>query len=108
MRVLTVSEIKGGWRSHCVQRDYPAPGTAADQVYRRLVADKGRAVFVGDITAAYRFKRAIADLMDFYGLDIRKGPRRGWYILAGEWFGSHYSDYVVQAIDAAVAARRAA
>lgn len=35
----------------------------------------------------------IRDLQDYYGLDIRK-IRNGEWVLAGEWIGRTYVDYI--------------
>jgi len=108
MRTLTVSEIMG--HAHGERRDYPREGSLIRAVYDRLAGGKGRAVFIGDLKQGYApstVASAVIQLREFYGCDIRRAGD-GHYILCGEWFGSHYSDYVVQAIDAAVAQQAAA
>lgn len=104
MRVMTVSEIKRD--SYSPHRNYPTPGSAADQVYQILVADKGRYAQLGGIgrvLGRHILTRAISRLMDDYGMDIRRHNRHkndGLYVLAGEWFGAHYEDYLAQAYHA--------
>jgi len=105
MRVITVSEMKGRDAPH---RDYPTPGSLADQIYQRLTSSKGKIVDLSDLRGKRSRDRwlAIGQLMDFYGLDIRKiHPRKhdALYVLAGEWFGSHYSDYVAAQHDGVAA-----
>jgi hypothetical protein len=36
-------------------------------------------------------------LQDFYGLDIRR-IRHGVWVLAGEWIGDEYRDYIAQRV----------
>jgi hypothetical protein len=38
-------------------------------------------------------ERPLSDLQDYYGLDIRRISRGKW-VLAGEWFGLTYLDYI--------------
>lgn len=108
MRVATVNEIKRGRTSEHLL-DYPHEGSAPKRLYDVLFAHRGRDV---DLRPACReiglpshggyLRTRLAMLTDYYGCDIRKGLKRGHYILAGEWFGAHYSDYVNQAIDEAI------
>lgn len=106
MRVASVTEIKTDhWGG---TRDYPRPGTRARQVYDFLRLHRGRTV---DTRPLWRemmmpshkgeFGSILSRLQDDYGCDIRR-VKNGHYILAGEWFGSHYTDYVAQAIDEAI------
>lgn len=107
MRVVTVSEMKRGKSSP--HAEYPATGTYPREVYNILYAARGRVVDLGPPGHRYTQRgRAIARLRDEYGCDIRTA--KGWncFILAGEWFGSKYVDYVNAAIDAAVARGEAA
>lgn len=107
MRVLSGDNLIHPDRDH-TKGDYPAAGTVARQVYDLLFEQKGRPV---DLSAApfgsSQRHNALNCLRDFYGCDIRR-TRSHTYILAGEWFGAHYSDYVNQAIDEAVARQRGA
>lgn len=101
MRVLTVSELKAP-RRHIPHQDYPRAGSVMDVIYRRLKDSPGRYVDLLDLAREHKggkFGQAISRLQDDYGLDIRRPPHshKGLYVLAGEWFGSHYSDYVAVA-----------
>ena len=44
--------------------------------------------------------RIMASLIDFYGLDIRHAGRKSQYILAGEWIGKVYIDYIAERLKA--------
>jgi hypothetical protein len=102
MRVLTVSELKK--EDNRKRNDYPTPGTFAWEVWKRLEANKGHAVELTTLANSVqpgRFHYALAQLQDMYGLDIRRlRPYHHKYILAGEWFGSHYTDYCAAAFHA--------
>jgi hypothetical protein len=104
VKTLPVSELKHSSRRHL--RAYPEEGTRARAVYDRLYAYKGRPVFIADLLKGNR-GRTLGDLRDYYGCDIRRVNYRH-HLLAGEWFGSEYVDYVNAAIDDAVARGEAA
>ena len=56
----------------------------------------GTAYFSANAGGSCRFGaggRTITDLRDYYGLDIRKITTRKW-VLAGEWIGRTYVDYI--------------
>jgi hypothetical protein len=105
MRVATVSELKGrsGGRN-----DYPALGTAYRAILDCLTEKPGCVVDMADLARKYpdgRFGHALERLRNDYGMDIRKvHPRKhdGLYVLAGEWFGANYSDYVAAAYAAPI------
>lgn len=106
MKTLPVSELKHSSRRHL--RAYPDEGTRVRAVYDRLYANKGRPVFIADLLRGNnRSSRALSDLRDYYGCDIRRVSYRH-HLLAGEWFGSEYVDYVNAAIDEAIAHGEAA
>jgi hypothetical protein len=74
----------------------PREGTKLRALYDYLMAHKGEplhvrlTLFNGDKQAA-----RLGILRDFYGLDIRRlGPGYGRWVLAGEWFGTAYRDYI--------------
>jgi hypothetical protein len=74
----------------------PREGTRLRAVYELFQASKGQPiVFVRRAGCT----RLIDDLIDYYGLDIRCLGRGRW-ILAGEWFGRVYVDYVAQRLTA--------
>lgn len=100
MRCPTASQIKGV-RCAPVQ-PLPREGTRTRQVYDLLQANKGRPVDVG--MRGPKLSSTIRNLEDFYGLDIRwlqngssRTGRQTLYMLAGEWFGRVYIDYVAEA-----------
>jgi hypothetical protein len=90
MRVETVSSMKGNAsrRGH----DRPSAGTKLGDLYDLFKANEG-------IPIAWRqgSGRSLEQLQDFYGLDIRC-IRSGIWVLAGEWFGSEYVDYIARRI----------
>jgi len=103
MRVLSVSELK---REHIktVRNDYPAEGSVAFQILTRLKSDPGHAVDLSDFRKIHShgaFSTYISQLVDMYGMDIRSTkPKSSKLILAGEWIGSHYTDYCAAAFNA--------
>lgn len=103
MRVLSVSELKNEQRD-TPHRDYPAKGTMGDRVIQRLMTDPGHAVDVSDLrghASNGSFNGTIESLRNMYGMDIRSTKPKGKkMILAGEWFGSHYTDYCAAAFKA--------
>jgi len=74
----------------------PREGTAIREIYDLFQANKGVPI---EFTIP-RNRRVVDSLIDFYGLDIRclhRGRRhcgKSRWVLAGEWFGSVYVDYV--------------
>lgn len=101
MHCATAAEIKTGKRHHSA-RHIPYEGTAARKAFDVLFAHKGAPVFVS-IAPHVR-----APLTDVYGLDlrlIRRGDRRvgrkSQWLLAGEWFGKVYVDYVAERLERA-------
>lgn len=100
MRCPTASQIKGARRAPV--QPLPREGTRTRQVYDLLQANKGRPVDVG--VRGTKLGSIIRNLEDFYGLDIRwlqngssRTGRQTFYMLAGEWFGRVYIDYVAEA-----------
>ena len=96
MRCANVSVIKGeknGFPRHAV----PAEGTKLRSLYDLFMCRKGEVL---EDAISVRLKgngRALADLRDYYGLDIRCIGYRQW-VLAGEWFGRVYVDYIAERI----------
>lgn len=83
---------------------WPAEGTKIRAVYDLLMASKGLPVEV-NLSRMFNSNggadgRRIQDLRDYYGLDIRKLSNGRW-VLAGEWFGKTYVDYIADRIHAA-------
>lgn len=98
MRVLTAAEMKNnrrGARTHKI----PAEGSQLRQLYDLLQASKGVPLDISAYQILGRNSaRAIADLTDYYGLDVRNlaSDRHPRWVLAGEWFGRVYVDYVAE------------
>lgn len=88
MRCTSAAHTKTGhFRGQLVPRE----GTRIRQVYDRLMAERGKPVatsFAGDANQS-----RLRQLRDFYGLDIRC-LRPGLWVVAGEWFGRTYVDYI--------------
>jgi hypothetical protein len=68
----------------------PRIGTKLRSIYDLFISSKGQVI---DFVAAH--ERPLSDLQDYYGLDIRRISRGRW-VLAGEWFGRVYLDYVAE------------
>jgi hypothetical protein len=87
MRLMTVSDIKFDRVS---ARQVPAEGTKVRATYDLFMAHKGEPIsFSRDRHHPFIIDR----LVDTWGLDIRR-IGKGRYLLAGEWFGIEYVDYV--------------
>ena len=81
--------------------EVPRDGSELRRIYDLLQANKGKPVELGDVRPW-----EIIPLEDFYGLDIRKVGRKSFktgapslHLLAGEWFGRVYIDYVAERMD---------
>jgi hypothetical protein len=75
----------------------PRQGTKLRSMYDFFYARKGSPVDLAAsrLTGSRDDGGRIAALRDFYGLDIRRlGPGYKHWVLAGEWFGRHYVDYI--------------
>lgn len=97
MRCATASEFKKKGRRTAPLQIAPRVGSRLRETYDLLMANKGVPVEI-----QYRFLGPdMRYLIDFYGLDIRlvkpghvRSHRLSTYILAGEWFGRVYVDYI--------------
>lgn len=95
MRVESVAEAKG---RKVTGDGLPHEGSSIRQLYDVFRENAGYVIRFDPMVARRwsRFYAQINQLRDFYGCDIRKvggyGSRE--YILAGEWIGAHYTDYV--------------
>lgn len=101
MRVLTVAELKRGG-DKVPRRDYPTDNSVAWHIWNALKADAGHVVSLKPLAEKLKLGRHMSDyieqLRNVYGLDIRHVSRKGRaYVLAGEWFGSHYTEYCAMA-----------
>jgi hypothetical protein len=83
----------------------PREGSRLRAIYDELMENKGFPIQGGFTN---RDKNCVEQLQNFYGLDIRifrhgkgrgKGSTSVW-ILAGEWFGKTYVDYIADRINA--------
>lgn len=95
MRVEAAGHIK---RDVAPTQLAPREGTRVRRMFDLLKANKGVPIsmpltmFDGG-TRGHNRSRVIMDLQDYYGLDIRNLGRGKW-VLAGEWFGRTYVDYI--------------
>lgn len=109
MKQASAHSIKGNRDRGAVQSFEPKAGTKIRALYDLLMANKGIPVRASITTIA--FNTAVENLRDFYGLDIRKLPidrKRGHgcgrgsgpatWVLAGEWFGKVYIDYIADRV----------
>lgn len=88
MRTTSAAQAKG--KETSPRQNAPRPGTAIRVAYDLLQANHGLPVTIRDPYGVIK-----AQLQDIYGLDIRNcGQHR--YLLAGEWFGRVYIDYVAE------------
>ena len=71
---------------------YPKQGTKLRVVYDKLAENKAQPV---ELTGGKALGPELVRLQDYYGLDIRHVGKHKW-LLAGEWFGSVYVDYVAE------------
>jgi hypothetical protein len=91
MRSAPASLFKTGRKSHAPRNAIPSEGSKLRAIYDRFQASKGRVI---DYSSPNN-DRLLADLTDYYGLDIRRVARCKW-VLAGEWFGRAYLDYLAE------------
>lgn len=89
MRCQTVSSSKG--KSTGLLNEVPGEGTKIREIYDLFQANKGRVISF----SFGRNQKILKNLIDFYGLDIRNIGQCKW-VLAGEWFGKVYVDYITQ------------
>lgn len=106
MRMVSAAVSKG--RHAPLTHLAPREGTRIRAVYDHLMANKGIPLDIS-LTTAFGSKGGsgyrLAQLRDSYGLDIRCLGYGRW-VLAGEWFGPTYIDYIADRL--AEADRRAA
>jgi len=88
MRVPSASEIKRNSKTY--RSPYPKEGTKARKLYDFFAANKGLVVDFKLHTLGVT--RALYDLQDFYGCDIRR-VKSGKWIFAGEWINGKYISY---------------
>lgn len=105
MRQESAASAKGSV-AHC--QLVPREGTKLRVLYDRFMTNKGLPIEMNFSEEAGRTcRRYLHDLRDYYGLDIRCLKRRGGnrcgktpnpseWVLAGEWFGRTYVDYIAE------------
>jgi hypothetical protein len=98
MRCSSATKIKSGknWGA----RTRPDPESRIGMLYDAFKNNAGKPL---SLKFNRRDSTSREQLMNFYGLDIRligKGDSRtgrlSTYVLAGEWFGSKYVDYIAE------------
>jgi hypothetical protein len=89
MRSPTVTTFK---RETDTRQEMPRAGTYIRTLYDIFQYNKGKLVLA---TFGGKGTRAIGNLVDFYGMDIRSMGHRKW-LFAGEWKGKEYVDYVLE------------
>jgi hypothetical protein len=102
MRCATVAQMKSNGK-HGAHSDVPNEGTHTREVYDLLQSNKGLPV---EYMQKASNPRVLTSLRDFYGLDVRiikqgnkRVGRKSTYVLAGEWFGRVYVDYIAAHIE---------
>jgi len=78
-----------------VRNPRPREGTKLRAIHDLFVANKG--IPIAFSTSGAPARARIEQLRNFYGLDIRCLARGRW-VLAGEWYGSTYVDYIADVI----------
>jgi hypothetical protein len=103
MRCQSVGNVMNKKGSKGRTQNIPREGSKIREIYDLFQASKG-------VTIEWSYKaggkRLMQDLKDYYGLDIRriqsgssKTGRKSLYVLAGEWFGSEYVDYIARELE---------
>ena len=93
MRVSSAAVMKG-MKQGTKCRERPDPAARLGVLFDLLMSKRGLRVD-GPL-----HRGDIGRLRDFYGLDIRSLGRNGW-VLAGEWVGRVYVDYIAERISEA-------
>jgi hypothetical protein len=93
MHATSVSAFKGVKQGR-PRAEHPHEGTRTRELYDFFKANEGVPL---KLTISRNDRAKITALQDVYGLDIRC-VRYGTWVLAGEWFGSRYVDYIAQRI----------
>ena len=106
MRQESASSLKRGLKRGHVNSPVPREGTDLRRTYDEFYSNRGTPVSPRPDLEGPLGRRIvgnqIAQLINFYGLDIRvhgrcsENFRRKTYWLVGEWFGREYVDYLAQ------------
>jgi hypothetical protein len=104
MRTESAYATKGRGSGGISKQKIPRQGTKIRELWD-LFQNKRGEVVIFPLNTLYN-KSVLNALTDFYGLDIRclshksagrgKGSCPGQWILAGEWFGNEYKDYIAE------------
>lgn len=95
MKCKSAADIKD-WHSRPNKINLPREGTNLRKAYDLFQNNKG--VIINTTLRELGIDRGGSNqLIDFYGLDIRKFGYRRW-CLVGEWFGKVYVDYLAEKI----------
>lgn len=105
MRDLSVTEIKRRTKGLKLfaKRQKPEEGSSRREIYDRLMANAGKTVCLFEEKDEHEKRMILSSLGHLeveYGLDIRlvqhgwKDKRPTLHVLAGEWFGKIYVDYI--------------
>lgn len=99
MKMESAAAAKGIPQSHKGNL-LPAEGTRLRRTYDLLMANKGIPIeeHLTRFGGADGNGQEIEQLRNFYGLDIRRLAYGRW-VLAGEWFGRVYHDYIADRIN---------
>ncbi len=91
MRTLSANQAK---RFKNTVGHLPRPNSKLRTLYDKLQANRGKIVELHNLTETEHTYLTL-QLPDFYGLDLRSFGRGRW-CLCGEWFGTHYVDYIAE------------
>lgn len=94
MKTESAAASKG---NRSLKLSLPSEGSRARALYNIFKANEGVPIKISASYFEHYHGRLLEDLQDYYGMDIRK-IRRGEWVLAGEWFGSKYRDYIAERI----------
>lgn len=99
MRMESAAASKGTKSGAATRNLRPRDGTKLRALYDQFMANKGVPVemTIAAMLGSPNKGGEVDQLRDFYGLDIRKLGYGRW-VLAGEWFGKTYVDYIAERI----------
>lgn len=89
MRQFSVARMKN---KNQLFNEIPNEGTKCRKLYDLFISNKGKII---NVSATIYPKTMIVYFIDFYGWDIRRVGKCKW-ILAGEWYGKVYVDYIAE------------
>ena len=102
--VASVAFIKGIPSAVAAHKSAPKPGSTLRRIFDALHERSGLPTRLDGVS---KVRSAIENLRTSYGLDIRAirhgGAGGTQWVLAGEWFGTRYVDYVAQRLEGPVA-----